>query len=640
MEEFFQTDGPLSQKIDDYKYRPDQADMSSAIFQSMEKGEILVAEAGTGTGKTFAYLVPTFLNNRKSIISTGTKTLQDQLFYKDIPRIMSALGVSRRVSLLKGRSNYVCHHYFHRTKAEGRFANKEDALNLLEIEAYMGRTETGDRASCENVPEDSEVWGSVVSSRDNCLGTDCDFYQNCFVVKARSDAMKSDIVVVNHHLFFADILLRDVGLSELLPECESVIFDEAHLIPEIASVFFGDSVSTNQLVELVRDTRVEVLANASDSKQLRKLLDDVEYYLKELVQLNGTKSNRYAKSFFVQEKRFLDSFEGMMLQLTNLLKQVDLQKDRSDGLLSCYSRGLMQVEKLLLWDSPDENSDYVSWLEVFAKSIHFNRTPLNVANIFKSHLEVRSQAWIFISATLSIDSDFTHYIRQLGLDKAKTKNWKSPYDYSKNARLFLPHGLPDPNSPQYTDEVVSAAIPVIIASKGRAFFLFTSNNAMFKAEEILRDRLKKLNFSCSILVQGGQPKSVILKKFSQENNALLLGTMSFWEGVDVRGQSLSLVIIDRLPFGRPDDPVLQARIEKMKKEGLNPFLEYQLPKTILTLKQGSGRLIRDDNDTGVLMICDPRLVSKSYGRKIWGSLPPMTRSRDQKQIEEFLKTRT
>ena len=640
MEEIFQLDGPLSQKVSDYKYRSDQVDMASAIYESIEGGEILVAEAGTGTGKTFAYLVPTFLHNRKSIISTGTKTLQDQLFNKDIPKIMHSLGVERKVSLLKGRSNYVCHHFFYKTKAEGRFTSKEDMQILLEIEKYIGITETGDRSKCENVPENSEVWDSVVSSRDNCLGSDCDFYNKCFVVKARSAALDSDVVVVNHHLFFADILLRDEGLSELLPECESVVFDEAHLIPEIASIFFGDSLSTNQIIELIRDTRVEVLAEASDSRALVQVLDQLDYSIRELTVSCLSNSDGYTKSSFIRNDIFSKSFENMMVLFKKLLEQMESHKQRSDGLLNCYSRGLVQMEKLALWNNPDENLEFVSWTEGFKKSVHFNRTPLNVAKIFRNHLEVRSQAWIFISATLSIDNDFTHYVKQLGLEKAKTKNWKSPYNYSDNARLFLPRGLPDPNFPDYTKKVVDAALPLIVASEGRTFFLFTSNRAMFEAEKIIREKMEQLNFDSSILVQGHQPKSIILNRFTQEKNALLLGTMSFWEGVDVRGQSLSLVIIDRLPFGPPDDPVLQARIKKMKKEGLNPFLEYQLPKTILTLKQGSGRLIRDDNDRGVLMICDPRLVSKSYGKAIWRSLPPMTRSRDQEKVENFLRTKT
>ncbi len=640
MEEIFKLDGPLSKKISDYKYRSDQVDMASAIYESIESGEILVAEAGTGTGKTFAYLVPTFLHNRKSIISTGTKTLQDQLFNKDIPKIMHSLGVKRKVSLLKGRSNYVCHHFFHRTKEEGRFTSKEEIQILLEIEKYIGKTETGDRSNCENVPENSEVWDSVVSSRDNCLGSDCDFYNKCFVVKARSAALESDVVVVNHHLFFADILLRDVGLSELLPECESVVFDEAHLLPEVASIFFGDSLSTNQIIELIRDTRVEVSAQASDSKELSQVLDQLDSSVRGVIASCLTNNDNYAKSSFIRDESFSEAFENMMVLLKKFLEQMEPHKQRSDGLLNCYSRGLVHMEKLVLWNNLDKNLEFVSWTEAFKKSVHFNRTPLNVAKIFRNHLEVRSQAWIFISATLSIDNDFTHYIKQLGLEKAKTKNWKSPYNYSDNARLFLPRGLPDPNLPDYTEKVVDAAVPLIVASEGRTFFLFTSNRAMFKAEKIIREKMERLNFHSSILVQGYQPKSIILNRFTQEKNALLLGTMSFWEGVDVRGQSLSLVIIDRLPFGPPDDPVLQARIKKMKKEGLNPFLEYQLPKTILTLKQGSGRLIRDDNDRGVLMICDPRLVSKSYGKAIWRSLPPMTRSRDQEKIENFLRTKT
>ena len=643
MNEYFSENGPLSKSIDRYKYRREQVDMSLAVSSALDKESILVAEAGTGTGKTFAYLVPVLLKECKTIISTGTKTLQDQLFLKDIPRVKKALGLKNRISLLKGRSNYVCHYYLDRTKSEGRFRTKVDLQNFIKIEEYARFSNTGDKTLFADVSENAEIWNSVVSSRDNCLGSDCEFHDKCFVIKARADAMNSDMVVVNHHLFFADILLRDVGLSELLPDCQAVVFDEAHLLPEIASLFFGDSISTNQIMELVRDSRREILENAGDSKRLRKSVDLLENSIGDICNISALKNDRYPQSVFFTEKNFLHLYESLLKRLTNLKIDLEDQKERSTGLMNCMSRATLLIERLRKWEQSEENEgekddeETVSWLETFTKSLHFNRTPLNVAKVFKNHLESRSQTWVFTSATLSVNKDFSHYIGQLGLETAVTKSWDSPYDYGNNARLFLPHGLPEPNDENYTEKAVDRALPLILAAGGRTFFLFTSARAMQKADLFLRNKLNDRGYDFPILVQGMQPKSILLDKFRKLGNAILIGTMSFWEGVDVRGKSLSLVIIDRVPFGRPDDPVLAARIRRMRKLGFNPFIEYQLPKAILTLKQGAGRLIRDDDDKGVLMICDPRLVSKSYGKKIWNSLPAMTRLRDMEYAKQFLQ---
>jgi ATP-dependent DNA helicase DinG len=611
--------------------------MAQAVEQAIEARSVLIAEAGTGTGKTFAYLVPALAKGGKVIISTGTKTLQDQLFGRDIPTVRNALQAPVTVALLKGRANYVCHYHLERAKNDGRFLDRDDVVYLARIESYARTSKTGDRSGLAEVPEDATVWPQVTSTRENCLGGDCPNYKQCFVMEARKQAMEADVVVVNHHLFFADVVLRDEGVAELLPACNTVIFDEAHQLPETASLFFGETISTHQLIELGRDTRMEAAASAKDNAALPDAASQLEKAARDLRLQVRDDIGRQPYAQAAANRDFTDALNAAATRLTELAGVLEAQADRSEGLRNCWMRGMEMLDRLGRWQE-EEDRDRVRWVEVFANSVHLNATPLSIADIFHRQISGHPRAWIFTSATLSVGGDFSHYQREMGLDEAATAFWESPFDYQNQALLYVPEKLPGPNSEGYTRAVVDAALPVIEAAEGRTFFLFTSLRAMREARDLMETGMKRMGMEYPLLMQGEGSRTELLERFRKLGNAVLLGSASFWEGVDVKGEALSLVIIDRLPFAPPDDPVLAARIEKMNSEGRNAFMEYQVPQAVITLKQGSGRLIRDENDRGVLMICDPRLISKHYGKRIWRSLPPMKRTRDLGEVRDFYKS--
>ncbi len=594
----------------------------------------MVAEAGTGTGKTFAYLVPALLSGGKVIISTGTKTLQDQLFGRDIPTVRDALKVPVTVALLKGRANYVCHHHLERAKDDGRLPTRDDVMHLARIESFARITTTGDRADLSEVPENAGVWPLVTSTRDNCLGSQCSHYDKCFVMKARKQALEADVVVVNHHLFFADVMLREESVAELLPACNTVIFDEAHQLPETASLFFGQSVSTTQLTDLARDARIEAATSAKDFPALPVAANVLEKAARDLRLAFDDSGTRLPATALRQRKLITEALQETCDKLTTLAETLHTQAARSDGLQQCFERADALRGQLSGWRE-DADASLVRWVEVFHQSVQFNATPLSIAEIFRKQVEAQAKAWVFTSATLSVNGDFKHYVSELGIESGQTANWASPFDFAKQGLLYVPPNLPDPNTPDYTAAVVEAALPVVEASRGRAFLLFTSLRAMREAHGLLQDEFKKRGWDYPLLVQGEGSRTELLQRFRSLGNAVLVGSQSFWEGVDVRGDALSVVMIDKLPFAPPDDPVLAARIAKINAEGRNAFMEYQLPRAVISLKQGAGRLIRDETDRGVLMICDPRLIAKSYGKRIWRSLPPMTRTRDVADVTAF-----
>ena len=636
LQHFFADSGPLAGAIPGYRLRPQQVEMAEAVAHAIENNSLLIAEAGTGTGKTFAYLVPALSKGGKVIVSTGTKTLQDQLFNRDIPMVRAALQAPVTVALLKGRANYVCHYHLERARNDGRFLNRDDVVYLARIESYARTSKTGDRSGLAEVPEDATVWPLVTSTRENCLGGDCPNYKQCFVMEARKQAMEADVVVVNHHLFFADVALRDEGVAELLPACNTVIFDEAHALPETASLFFGETASTSQLIEVARDTRIEAAAGAKDNAALPDAASALEKSARDLRLQVREDGARQTHAQAMASTGFTDALEAVVTRLTELTAVLESQADRSEGLRNCWTRGLDLLERLGRWQE-QEDRERVRWVEVFAQSVHLNATPLSIADIFQRQISSNPRAWIFTSATLSVAGDFSHYQRQMGLADAQTAFWESPFDYPNQALLYVPEKLPEPNTPMYTTAVVEAALPVIEAAQGRTFFLFTSLRAMREARELLETGMRRMGMQYPLLIQGEGSRSDLLDRFRKLGNAVLLGSASFWEGVDVRGEALSLVIIDKLPFAPPDDPVLAARIEKINNEGRNAFMEYQVPQAVITLKQGAGRLIRDENDRGVLMICDPRLISKPYGKRIWRSLPPMRRTRDPAEVSAFFR---
>lgn len=617
--------------------RSQQLEMAQAIANTIANYQILVAEAGTGTGKTLAYLVPALLTGGKVIISTGTKTLQDQLFKRDIPNVRAALKVPVTVALLKGRANYICHYHLERSLQDTHlsFISRDEIPYLEQIERYASISKDGDKSGLSEVPENAGIWQQVTSTRDSCLGSECPSYKKCFVMEARKHALLADVVVVNHHLFFADVMLRDEGLSELLPACNTVIFDEAHQLPETASLFFGESISTGQLLDLIRDAKVEAINAAGDFIELPNAIAAMEKAARDLRLTIAEDNTRMSLAVIRQNRNFNDALENLLKKLGALTELLQSQGERSEGLENCWQRAANHLHLMQRWQDETQMIGHVRWIEVYHQALQLNATPLSIAEIFQKQMIASPRAWIFTSATLSVKRDFSHYNAEMGLTAAKTACWESPFNFAEQALLYVPSGLPQPHHRSYTDYAVQAAIPVLRASRGRAFFLCTSLRAMQRVYELL---LAADEFDFPLLLQGQGSRSYMLERFRELDNAILIGSQSFWEGVDVRGEALSVVIIDKLPFAPPDDPVLSARIEKINSDGGNAFMEYQLPHAVINLKQGAGRLIRDEADRGVLMICDPRLTTKAYGKQIWQSLPPMKRTRELVEVENFFNT--
>ena len=636
LQQIFTAQGPLAGAIDGYSQRDEQVQMAQAIADAIVGNKQLVAEAGTGTGKTFAYLVPALLSGGKVIISTGTKTLQDQLFNRDLPHVRDALKVPVSVSMLKGRANYVCHYHLERAEQEGRFASREDAKYLHLIKRFAENSKTGDKSELTEVPENAMVWSSVTSTRDNCLGQDCQHFKACFVMEARKKALAADVVVVNHHLFFADVMLRDEGVAELLPSANTVIFDEAHQLPDVAGLFFGEDISTNQVLELCRDSFSAYLSLAKDCLALSEAIPPLEKAVKDFRLIFAYEGARMPVQKALALQGFEAAFTQIEQQLVVLTKVLESQAGRDPMLEKCWQRGEALLLQLQRWLKA-ENHNLVRWVEVFTQSVQLHATPLSVADGFGKQLNAAPRAWIFTSATLAVKNDFSHYQSQMGLLAADTLYLQSPFDYAQQALLYAPMDMPDPNSPDYIEAVVQAALPVIQASQGRAFVLCTSLRAMRAIHPLLKAAFAQNGMEYPILLQGDSTRTELLDRFRKHGNAVLIGSQSFWEGVDVRGEALSAVIIDKLPFSPPDDPVLAARIDQLNAEGKNAFMAYQLPYSVITLKQGAGRLIRDETDRGVLMICDPRLITKSYGKRIWQSLPPFRRTKLLADVQAFFR---
>lgn len=660
LDRLFAVDGALASAIPGFRLRTQQHAMAREVLAAIEGNRQLIVEAGTGTGKTYAYLVPALLSGGKTILSTGTRTLQDQLFNRDLPTVRDALGVPLTIALLKGRANYVCPYHLDRALAAGKLNSRAEVVHLHAIARFAKTTASGDKAECADVPEDTAVWHLATSTRDNCLGQECPHVKACFVLAARREALLADVVVVNHHLFFADVMLKDDGMGELLPACNAVVFDEAHQLPEVAGLFFGESVGTGQLLDLARDAKLEGVAAAKDYPQLQEAAKALDKAARDL-RLAFRHEGRLACAQWHQHSQAIEAFQHVEALLDELDRHLQLQAERSEGLANCQRRagelaGLIRqwqraapAAKVGAGETAAESSKVahadgepsVRWVEVTAYGVSFNLTPLSVAPIFRRQLEGHPRAWIFTSATLAVGPDFTHYRDALGLVEATAQRWDSPFDYSANALLYCPTRMPDPNHPDYSEAVVEAAWPAIRAAagvNGGTFVLCTALRAMRRIHELLAGRIAQAGLEMPLLMQGQGSRSELLERFRQLGNAVLVASQSFWEGVDVRGAALSLVVIDKLPFAPPDDPVLAARIDTLKREGRNAFFEIQLPRAVINMKQGAGRLIRDEADRGVLMVCDPRLVEKSYGRRIWQSLPPMRRTRELAEVEAFFET--
>ncbi len=630
----FAAGGSFEKALEGWRVRPQQLEFAQAVLQAIETAGVLIAEAGTGTGKTFAYLAPALIAGGRVIVSTGTKTLQDQLFHRDLPRVRDTLGVPARVALLKGRANYVCLHHLEESLEGGTFGSRDEAKHIHAISRFAGRTQTGDKAECLEVPELSGAWARATSTRENCLGARCRHHEDCFVLKARKAANDADLVVVNHHLFFADVVLRDEGVTDLLPSANTVVFDEAHHLPDLARLFFGQAVSTAQVIELARDARAAQILHAKDSPAIGEAALAADRAARDVRIALGTGQGRFASAQVDANAavgKALDALDEKLAALAALLLS---QSERAEELRNAHGRAQQLREAFAGWRAGGDEGA-VRWIEAYAQSAVLNRTPLDVAPIFAEQLAADRRAWIFTSATLSVGGDFRHYQSELGLAQATTRHWESPYDFGRQALLFVPEDLPPPNSVAHTEAVIDAAFPVLEAAGGRAFLLFTSLKAMEAGHARLKEKLAAAGLDWPVLLQGTAGKNELLERFRETDHAILVGSQSFWEGVDVKGEALSLVVIDKLPFNPPDDPVLAARIEQIDRAGGNAFMEYQVPRAVISLKQGAGRLIRDETDRGVLMICDPRLVEKPYGKRIWRALPPFRRTRSREEAVAF-----
>ena len=629
LSDVFATTGLLARALPGYAPRTAQRGMAEAVAATLNEGGRLIVEAGTGTGKTFAYLVPALLSGRKVIVSTGTKHLQDQLFDRDLPTVRKALGLTTRVALLKGRANYLCLHRLDLAAAEGRFATRAQAADLEQIRSWAGRTRSGDIRELTEIAEDSPLWPRVTSTSDNCLGSDCPNFNECFVVKARRAAQDAELLVINHHLLFADMALKEEGFGELLPGVDAVIVDEAHQIPEVATQFFGMSIGSRQLLGLARDAVQEHLREAGDMGDLPDAATALERAVGELRLAFGPQNVRQIWRAFGDPPRLRAALEDLATQLGALREWLQAAAPRGRGLENCWMRAERLSERLQRVSS-QAGDDYVHWVETFTRGFAIHFTPLSVAPLFQAQLERLDNTWVFTSATLAVGDSFEHYAAALGLAAPRALQLESPFDYAHNALLFLPPGMPDPRDATYTAAVIRVARDMLAASGGRAFLLFTSHRALQEAASALRP-----NLEFPLLVQGEAPRAELLARFRALGNAVLLGTGSFWEGVDVRGDALSLVLIDKLPFASPGDPVLQARIDALKAQGGNPFFDIQVPEAVIALKQGAGRLIRDVDDRGVLVLCDPRVLNKGYGRVFRASLPPMPVTQRAEAVHTF-----
>ena len=642
LKQIFSPAGLCAEALPGWRFRPQQLAMAEAVGRAIADKHVLLAEAGTGTGKTLAYLIPALLSGGKVIVSTGTKALQDQLFHRDLPAARRALKAPVRVALLKGRANYVCRHHLARNLDDGRFANRDDPKWLARIARFAATSASGDRAEAEGIPEDATAWHHAVSSRDNCLGSECEHYKDCFVMAARKAALDAEVVVVNHHLFFADLWLKDEGVAELLPACNTVILDEAHQLAETAAQFFGQTVSTAQLIDLASDAKRLAAVKAGDFPALRQAAEDLIKVTRDLRLVFPQTPLKATAADLARFGAWPEAWEAVSAAQDTLTRLLETQAERDAELDNCHARARAVQGALAAWRCTDDEAEppCVRWLETTMSAVLLHATPLSIGAQFGARLTERAQAWILTSATLAVGGDFTHLQTRLGIDEAQTLCVDSPFDYPRQGVLYVPQAMAAPNTPEFTESVVRAALPVLEVSGGRAFILFTSLRALDKARGLLDAAFKSRGWDYPLLVQGDAPKNELLTRFQQAGNAVLLGSQSFWEGVDMPGDALSVVIIDKLPFQPPDDPVVAARIARAERNGGKPFMDYQLPHAAIALKQGAGRLIRTETDRGVLVICDTRLADKPYGRLLLNALPAMTRTRKLEVVERFFAAET
>ncbi|GAA3530213.1 ATP-dependent DNA helicase [Zobellella aerophila] len=628
----FAENGPLARAIDGFVPRAAQVDMAAAVGQALEDKIPLVVEAGTGTGKTYAYLAPVLATDKKVVLSTGSRNLQEQLFHRDLPTLIKALDYHFPVALLKGRANYVCIERLGLLSDAVPQLSAEGLADLQKVRRFLPLTSTGDIGDIPGLPERSEILPLVTSTNDNCLGRDCPHYQDCYLVKARSRAMEAQVVVVNHHLFFADMAVRDTGFGQLIPDADAYILDEAHQLPEIAGQYFGQSQSSRLFVDLARDLRLAYKIEAKDMAQLGKAADQLERCALDLRLAFGGETGRGQLRPMLARTEVAAALERLKESLDFSYEVLKLCMGRGEQLSQCFER-LISVKAALESLTRVEDKGYSYWYDAHRQHISFHKTPLSVADRFAAELAKDEVSWVFTSATLAVGESFAHFCADMGLSRCRTLQLDSPFDYSRQSRLCVPRYLPETNGAGRGRFLADTLVDTLAAVPGGSFFLCTSYQVMKEVAEVLRARLQR-----TVLMQGEDNKVRLLEQFSQDGRAVLVATSSFWEGIDVRGNALQCVVIDKLPFSAPDDPLLSARLEDCRHRGEDGFARVQLPKAIITLKQGVGRLIRDVTDRGVLVITDSRLVNRAYGADFINSLPPMPRTRSLTTVAEFLST--
>ncbi|MDO9752992.1 ATP-dependent DNA helicase [Glaesserella parasuis] len=627
----FSPEGTLSQNIHGFRPRDAQLEMAQAVGRAVKFAKSAVIEAGTGTGKTFAYLVPALLSGKKTIISTGSKNLQDQLFNRDLPTIQKALKYKGKVALLKGRANYLCLERLDQVIAMGVVGDKSVLADLAKVRKWHTGTKTGDLSECITIAEDSPILPQLVSTAESCLGSDCPNYKECYVVQARRKALEADVVVVNHHLFCADMAVKETGFGELIPDAELIIFDEAHQLPDIASQYFGQSLTSRQLFDICKDSNIVYRTELKDLAQLGKASDHLQKVVQDFRLLLGDGNKRGNLREILQDPKVVEGFAKLNENIDFLSEVVKKSLCRSETLDKIFER-LAEVKAQLKRLGDTSVVGYCYWYEINGRSFGLHITPLTVADKFGEQMRANQVGWIFTSATLEVGGKFDHFCQRLGIENAEQMVLQSPFDYARQSLLCVPRYLPDTNKSHTLTELGQLLKPVIEANNGRCFLLCTSYFMMRGLADFLREQS-----SLSVLLQGETSKSRLLEKFVAEPNSVLVATQSFWEGIDVRGDALSLVIIDKLPFTAPDEPLLKARMEDCKLQGGDPFNDIQIPEAVITLKQGVGRLIRDVTDRGAVIICDSRLVMRQYGSTFLKSLPPSKRTRDLAKVLTFLK---
>ncbi|MEO0573886.1 MAG: ATP-dependent DNA helicase [Pseudomonadota bacterium] len=619
--------GPVAGAISGYQPRTSQRLMAQAVTDALQSDESLVVEAGTGTGKTFAYLLPALLSGARTIVSTGTRALQDQLYHRDLPLIAKAVGRPVSSALLKGRANYLCLQRLENALTEnGAFTGQESAA----LRAWRDSTHSGDKAEVTAIAEDATLWPRVTSTADNCSGQKCPFYDDCYVAKARRDAQKADLVVVNHHLLLADLAFREGGFVEFLPDADAIIIDEAHQLPDIALTFFGVSLSLRQFNELFDE--LEVLLSAIGGPVFDDALRESRTATLKVREHAPVAAGRYDQSGISDA---LTAQLGTLADaLQALVDTIDALGDAVDGIDALLDRLLRLYDRLRIV-SADDDEEGLRWLDVTQRGMRWHMTPLDVSERMRAAVDATEAAWIFTSATLAVGEKFSHFTDRLGLNDARCLKFETPFDLASRSRLFVPRDLPAPNTEHYIPALLREIAPLLAHVDGGVFFLHTSYRALNQSAAWFDERPALLG-DRPLYVQGDAPRGQLLESFRKEGNAVLLATGTFWEGVDVRGRALRMVVIDKLPFASPDDPMLVARSAFLRSQQRNPFVEQQLPEAVLALKQGVGRLLRDVDDFGVIAIGDPRLYSKGYGKTFLSALAPVPVTDTADDIARFL----